>query len=117
VERNNTGSGPDPASFEIPIETCGDFPVEKRLGIHYGSIMATITLKNIPAPIHRALKIRAEANHRSINRETIDCLERVLLNKPMNVETFLERVSHFREQTPGRLTEKLLEDARRTGRP
>jgi plasmid stability protein len=36
--------------------------------------MATITLKNIPAELHRALKKRAEENHRSLNKEIISRL-------------------------------------------
>ncbi|MGI8601551.1 MAG: FitA-like ribbon-helix-helix domain-containing protein [Verrucomicrobiales bacterium] len=79
--------------------------------------MATITLKNIPEPLHLALQERAKANHRSINRETIDCLERVVLGKPLDVQAFLERVRHRRRETPGQLTEELLWEARHTGRP
>ena len=37
--------------------------------------MATITLKNIPADLHRALKKRAEEHHRSLNREIIATLK------------------------------------------
>jgi plasmid stability protein len=33
--------------------------------------MATITLKNIPADLHRELKKRAEEHHRSLNKEII----------------------------------------------
>lgn len=33
--------------------------------------MATITLKNIPADLHRKLKKRAEEHHRSLNKEII----------------------------------------------
>ena len=33
--------------------------------------MATITLKNIPADLHRKLKKRAEEHHRSLNQEII----------------------------------------------
>ena len=33
--------------------------------------MATITLKNIPADLHRELKKHAEEHHRSLNREII----------------------------------------------
>ena len=36
--------------------------------------MATITLKNIPAELHRELKKRAEENHRSLNKEIIATL-------------------------------------------
>ena len=37
--------------------------------------MATITLKNIPADLHRELKKRAEENHRSLNKEIIATLK------------------------------------------
>jgi len=37
--------------------------------------MATITLKNIPAELHRKLKKRAEERHHSLNREIIATLK------------------------------------------
>ena len=37
--------------------------------------MATITLKNIPAELHRELKKRAEEHHRSLNKEVIATLK------------------------------------------
>jgi plasmid stability protein len=37
--------------------------------------MATITLKNIPADLHRKLKKRAEEHHRSLNKEIIATLK------------------------------------------
>jgi plasmid stability protein len=37
--------------------------------------MASITLKNVPADLHRELKKRAEEHHRSLNREIIATLK------------------------------------------
>ena len=37
--------------------------------------MATITLKNIPADLHRELKRRAEDHHRSLDKEIIATLK------------------------------------------
>ena len=37
--------------------------------------MASITLKNIPADLHRELKKRAEEHHRSLNREILATLK------------------------------------------
>jgi plasmid stability protein len=37
--------------------------------------VATITLKNIPAELHRELKKRAEEHHRSLNREILATLK------------------------------------------
>jgi plasmid stability protein len=39
--------------------------------------MPTITLKNIPADLHRRLKKRAEEHHRSLNQEIISTLKSV----------------------------------------
>lgn len=36
--------------------------------------MPTITLKNLPPKLHRALKGRAQAHHRSLNKEVIATL-------------------------------------------
>ena len=38
-------------------------------------MMATITLKNIPAELHRELKKRAEEHHRSLNKEILATLK------------------------------------------
>jgi plasmid stability protein len=85
--------------------------------IHYGCVMATITLKNIPAPLHEALKRRALSHRRSLNSEAIECLERVLLGKPMDVPAYLTQVRSLRAATPGQLSEDLIREARETGRP
>ena len=37
--------------------------------------MPSITLKNIPAELHRELKKRAEEHHRSLNREILATLK------------------------------------------
>ena len=38
-------------------------------------MVASITLKNIPAELHRELKKRAEEHHRSLNREILATLK------------------------------------------
>ena len=38
--------------------------------------MATLTLKDMPAKLHSALKKRAQRNRRSLNQEALYCLER-----------------------------------------
>ena len=45
----------------------------------------TITLKNIPADLHRELKKRAEENHRSLNKEVLATLRNVT-NQSRRVE-------------------------------
>ena len=44
--------------------------------------MPTITLKNIPADLHRELKKRAEEHHRSLNREILATLKVYSQPKP-----------------------------------
>ena len=46
--------------------------------MHYKSIMATITLKEVPEELRDLLKKRAEGNRRSLNQELLYCLERVV---------------------------------------
>jgi antitoxin FitA len=40
------------------------------------AVMPSITLKNLPRDLHRQLKIRAKAHHRSLNGEVIATLQR-----------------------------------------
>ena len=79
--------------------------------------MATITLKNIPKPLHEALKVRAASHHRSLNSEAIYCLERALLGKQLDVPAYLDRVRRLRAATPGQIDDELIREARETGRP
>jgi plasmid stability protein len=79
--------------------------------------MAAITLKNIPEALHQALKQRALSRRRSLNLEVIECLERVLFGKPMDVPAYLERVRRLRAATPGQIDDEFIREARETGRP
>jgi len=40
--------------------------------------MATLTLKDVPAKLHSALRKRAERNRRSLNQEVLFCLEQIV---------------------------------------
>jgi antitoxin FitA len=46
----------------------------------------TITLKNIPADLHRKLKRRAKEHHRSLNREIIATLQGAA-NQSLRIES------------------------------
>jgi plasmid stability protein len=61
----------------------------------------TITLKNIPDDIYDSLKQAADANHRSINSEVIECLERILLPIKISNEERLARARRIRERLKG----------------
>jgi plasmid stability protein len=76
-----------------------------------------LTLKDVPAELHRKLKRRAEQNHRSLNLEVIDILERVVDPKPVNVEELLAEARQLRESVPDLLiTDPLLRKAKDWGR-
>jgi plasmid stability protein len=48
--------------------------------------MKSLTIKNIPDDLHAALKRRAELNYRSLNREIISILERLVMMDAAQVE-------------------------------
>ncbi len=79
--------------------------------------MATITLKDLPQNIHKALKQRAKRNGRSLNREVLAILVSSVLPRKVDVDAYLVEIRQHRESLPGRLTDDLLEEAKRTGRP
>ncbi len=79
--------------------------------------MATITLKNIPETLHKALKKRAASHRRSLNGEAIVCLEGILLGRHLDVSSFLDRVRRLRAATPGQIDDDFIRKARESGRP
>jgi len=79
--------------------------------------MATITLKDIPQNVHKALKQRAKRNGRSLNREVLAILVSSVMPRKVNVDAYLVEIRQHRESLPGRLTDDFLEEAKRTGRP
>lgn len=83
----------------------------------YGCIMATITLKDIREELHVALKERAHRHGRSLNKEVLACLEAAVAPQLIDIESLLADIRRHRASIPGRLTDKLLREARETGRP
>lgn len=79
--------------------------------------MASITVKNIPEKLLQRLRRAAEDHNRSINRQIIDCLERQLLPRPVDVEAVIERARELRGKGPERVSLRDLSEARRRGRP
>ncbi|MDA2919480.1 Arc family DNA-binding protein [Desulfobacterota bacterium AH_259_B03_O07] len=79
--------------------------------------MATITLKDIPEDLHLALKERARKHGRSLNKEVLACLEAAAAPQLVDVESLLADIRRHRASIPGKLTDKLLREARETGRP
>lgn len=85
--------------------------------LHKGSIMATLTIKNIPLEVYERLKRRAKANRRSINQEVIAVIERALETPPIDIDSTLERTRNIRELTAQyRLRDEELEQWKNEGR-
>jgi plasmid stability protein len=78
--------------------------------------MSTITIKDLPAPLHRELKARAEAHGRSLNTEVISCLETTVQSRPVDVEELLRRARELRASIGGRLTATQLRKLKNAGR-
>ena len=65
--------------------------------------MPNITLKNIPRDLHRSLKSRAKAHHRSLNKEVIATLRAVTNNAaPPDVEKLIAEVREMRSRFKGK---------------
>ena len=78
--------------------------------------MASITLKNLPPKLHRALKERANDNRRSLQSEIVATLEEAVWPKPIRVEEFLERVNRFRSLVKIQTTDDEIRRFKRQGR-
>jgi len=78
--------------------------------------MITITIKGVPATVHRTLKSRARANGRSLNREIITTLEGTLHGAPIDAAVLGEHARAVRETMGVYLTQKDLTALKNTGR-
>jgi len=80
--------------------------------------MATLTIKNLPNDLHKRLKESAAMHRRSINSETICCLEKVLGVHRVDPKKFLAEVQAMQKRMPYvHLTEEFLRAAKKEGRP
>jgi len=64
-------------------------------------MMPTITVKNIPADLYERLKQSAQAHRRTINSETIVCIERAVGRQEVDLEATIARARKLREKTKG----------------
>lgn len=62
--------------------------------------MLTLTLKNIPAPLHAMLKESAEKNRRSLNSEILARLERELTVPTVDPKTHGKDLKAFTARLP-----------------
>jgi len=78
--------------------------------------MTTITLKRIPAGLHRALKQRAARNRRSLNSEVLATLESKVGERTRDVDALLEEAAKFRKALNFTMTQEELDAAKWEGR-
>ena len=81
------------------------------------SLMASLTLKDLPADLHRLLKQRAHQNGRSLNREVIECLEASFRLQPVDVDALIEEARAVRRSLKHHLTDREITRLKRQGRP
>jgi plasmid stability protein len=76
--------------------------------------MPDVTIKDLPAEVHRKLEARAAANRRSLSQEAIVILEEALFDRagPPTLET----VDALRQTGARELDDEILEEARNEGR-
>jgi plasmid stability protein len=80
--------------------------------------MATITLKNIPADLHRELKKRAEEHHRSLNREIIATLKTATgKTHRVDVEALIREARAARAKFARQVSDAEINAWKRAGRP
>lgn len=82
--------------------------------------MAAINIKNIPDHIHKKLKLRAVANHRSLNKEVLHILSEALGREPparLDPEATLRRLRELKKHFRGELTMEEIQAAIDEGRP
>lgn len=79
--------------------------------------MASITLKSLPATLHRMLKTRAARHKRSLNQEVIAVLEEVVApSRRVDVEAMLAATRRFRNSLKFKATTSEIEAFKREGR-
>ena len=79
--------------------------------------MAAITLKALPATLHRALKARAARHKRSLNQEVIAVLEEAVApSRRVDVEAALAGTRQFRDSLKFKARPSEIEAFKRDGR-
>ncbi|HWB59804.1 MAG TPA: hypothetical protein VG733_09935 [Chthoniobacteraceae bacterium] len=79
--------------------------------------MAAITLKSLPADLHRTLKVRAALHKRSLNQEVIAVLEEAVAPaRRVDVEAAIAATRQFRDSLKFKATPSEIEAFKREGR-
>ena len=78
--------------------------------------MATLTVKKVPAELHRRLKDRAARHRRSLNSEIIECLRGVSMPERIDPEGLLAKARALRPKVSSRVNERKLRALKDRGR-
>lgn len=79
--------------------------------------MPAITLKALPAPLHRTLKARAARHRRSLNQEVIAVLEEAVApSRRVDVEAMIAKVRALRSTVNFIATPEEIDRFKREGR-
>lgn len=73
----------------------------------------SLSIKDVPDDLARALRARAKRNHRSIQGELMDLLETSLKPRPFRAAALLREVRALRVKTPAESVEMIREDRER----
>lgn len=79
-------------------------------------MMPAITLKNLPADLHKRLKQAAKQHHRSLQGEIIACLERYVRRTARSKEELLRDAAQLRAKLP-QVDHTEFDRLKREGRP
>ena len=80
--------------------------------------MASITLKNVPADLHRELKKRAEEHHRSLNREILATLKGATgKTHRLDVQALIREARAVRAKFARQISDAEINAWKRSGRP
>lgn len=64
----------------------------------------SLSIKSVPDDLARALRQRAERNHRSIQGELMHILETAVRPRPFRADALIERIQAVGVRTPGGAT-------------
>ena len=78
--------------------------------------MATITIKNMPEELYKAIKLMAKSHQRSLNNEIIYRIRQSLGYENLNPEKLRAEAREFRNRMKSGLTPEQIEKAINEGR-
>ena len=70
----------------------------------------SLSIKDVPNDLARALRVRAERNHRSIQGELMDILEQAVRPRPFRASALLAEVRALGLKTPGESVKMVRQD-------